>query len=252
MGTRCLTDGSNFEIVVADDGSSDRTNEVLELARDSLGLTIRHIWHEDRGFRKCEILYRAIKASEGEYLIFTDGDCVPKADFIAIHRELLSPGCFLSGGYIKLPLDLSKAISKDDVKSGRAFDYKWLRERGMPSTHKTRKLKADGLRAILFNFITPTTPSWNGHNASAFKSDLVKINGFDERMEWGGEDRELGERLENLGIKGRQIRFLAHCVHLDHGRPYVNQEKLKLNNQIRRETAATSSVWTDYGIVKPS
>ena len=43
------------------------------------------------------------------------------------------------------------------------------------------------------NALTPTKPTWNGHNASCWKSDALEVNGFDQRMVYGGEDREFGE-----------------------------------------------------------
>ena len=67
----------------------------------------------------------------------------------------------------------------------------------------------------------------------------MAVNGFDERMEWGGEDRELGERLIHLGVRPRQIRHRAICVHLDHERGYVRQDALARNKQIWNETRRT-------------
>ena len=79
------------EIVVADDGSTDETRERLELLRRATQLNIQHVWHEDRGFRKCTILNRAIDAAEGDYLIFSDGDCISRADFVAVHKQHARP-----------------------------------------------------------------------------------------------------------------------------------------------------------------
>src|SRR5690606_28632972 len=76
-----------FEVVVADDGSTEETAEMLVRVGDATGLDIRHVWHEDRGFRKCRILNQAIVESTGEYLIFSDGDCIPSQDFVATHLE---------------------------------------------------------------------------------------------------------------------------------------------------------------------
>src|SRR5688572_22344716 len=77
-----------FEIIVADDGSGRETRECLERAREDWGLVIRHVWHEDLGFRKCKILNRAVIEAHAEYLIFTDGDCIPHRDFVAGHVAL--------------------------------------------------------------------------------------------------------------------------------------------------------------------
>ncbi|HYR08049.1 MAG TPA: glycosyltransferase, partial [Longimicrobium sp.] len=72
-----------FELLVADDGSGPETAAVIDRVRREAGLPIVHVWHEDRGFRKSEIMNRAIAASTGDYLLFTDGDSIPRADLVA-------------------------------------------------------------------------------------------------------------------------------------------------------------------------
>ena len=67
-------------------------------------------------------------------------------------------------------------------------------------------------------------------------------------MKYGGEDRELGERLFNLGVKSKQIRYSAVCVHLEHARGYVSEEVWEKNNQIRANTQKNKLVVTPTGI----
>jgi hypothetical protein len=67
-------------------------------------------------------------------------------------------------------------------------------------------------------------------------------------MEYGGQDREFGERLMNKGIKGIQIRYSAICVHLQHGRGYMNNTALKLNKEIRTSTKKNKATTTNFGI----
>src|SRR5690606_3128694 len=105
----------DFEVVVADDGSGPETAAVIERARRDLGLDVRHVWHEDRGFRKSEILNRAILAAAGDYLIFTDGDCIPRRDVVETHVRLAAPERFVAGGYLKLPAAVSRAVDEDVV-----------------------------------------------------------------------------------------------------------------------------------------
>ena len=76
------------------------------------------------------------------------------------------------------------------------------------------------------------------------------VNGFDERMQYGGEDRELGERLINVGITFIQARYSVICVHLFHERPYKNEVSLAINKQIRQDTKSKQSKYTNFGIVK--
>lgn len=239
---------TDFEILIADDGSGPETAALIERLRPEIGVPLRHVWHEDRGFRKCEILNKAILAADGDYLVFTDGDCIPRRDFLQVHQSLAEPRRFLSGGYVKLPLETSRRITNADILAGRATDYGWLRRQGAPASRRLARLALGPARARLFDLLTPTRPTWNGHNASAWREDIIAANGFDERMGYGGEDRELGERLENAGIRGKQIRHRALVVHLDHSRGYVRQDILDLNARIRRETRASGRTRTEAGL----
>ncbi|CAN5212986.1 hypothetical protein BH23BAC2_BH23BAC2_06370 [soil metagenome] len=241
----------DFEIVIADDGSNIETQKKIEDYVRSSPLMISHVWHEDNGFQKTRILNKALLVCKGEYIVMSDGDCIPRADFIEVHNNKKRPGHFLSGGYYKLPMDISQSITKYDIIDQKCFDIGWLKARGLnPSFLKTQKLASRGFKAELLNTITPTTPSWNGHNSSGWKKDILEINGFDDRMQYGGEDRELGERLVNAGIRPVQIRYLAICVHLDHSRGYVNREAQEVNKMIRRETKKLKKTTTEFGIVQ--
>jgi glycosyltransferase involved in cell wall biosynthesis len=240
----------DFELIVADDGSGDETRQTIDRLRTETGLTIRHVWHEDGGFRKCAILNRAIVEAQSDYLVFTDGDCIPRHDFLAQHARFAEPGYMLSGGAVRLPMQLSHVIKRDDILTGRAHHIAWLRSHGMPLSPKLFKLTAMPRLATLLDRITTTKPTWNGGNASTWKENLLRVNGLDERMEYGGEDRELGERLIHLGLHSKSLRYRAVCVHLDHARGYVREEALARNREIRRQTRHTHAVWTAHGIVK--
>lgn len=240
----------DFEVVVADDGSGEDTAEVIRNARRSSGLEIKHVRQEDRGFRKCRILNKAIAKARGEYLIFTDGDCIPQPEFVSRHLDLAGPRRFLSGGLLRLPLGLSHNIGPEDIAAGRCFSASWLRSRGMPPTYKLLKLTAGSGFGAVLDRISPATAGWNGHNASGWKADILAANGFDERMGYGGEDRELGERLENAGIRGKRIRHRVTCLHLDHPRGYVDPQVRAANLAIRQETRRTQSTRTENGIAQ--
>ena len=231
-----------FEVVVADDGSGPESRAVIDRVREEAGLRVLHVWHEDRGFRKTEILNRAIVASSGGYLIFTDGDCIPRSDFVEVHLALAERGRFLSGGYLKLPAGVSEAVTVDDVRSGRVADLRWLIARGWrPGRHALRLTRNAALAAAL-DRLTPTRPTWNGHNASAWREDVFRVNGYDMDMAYGGLDRAVGECLENAGVRGRQVRFRAPVLHLHHERPYVDPEKVRRNRELRARIRAEG--WT--------
>jgi glycosyltransferase involved in cell wall biosynthesis len=241
-----------FEVVIADDGSTSETSEMLERLQKEVFYPIVHVWHEDDGFQKTKILNKALLKSASPYIIMSDGDCVPRKDFVEQHVKYRVEGYFLSGGYFKLPLDIAEAITKEDIYTERCFDINWLKNKGLKTFLKSAKLTSGVIKASVLNRLTPTTPSWNGHNASSWKAAILAVNGFDERMQYGGEDRELGERMIHNGIKGKQIRYSAVCVHMDHPRGYVTDEMIAKNKAIRDATKSNKSLWTDFGIEKDS
>ncbi|MGJ8677475.1 MAG: glycosyltransferase family 2 protein [Akkermansiaceae bacterium] len=241
---------SDFNIIVADDGSGQETAELIQRFQNETPLQIQHIWHEDRGFQKCQILNQAIVASSDDYLIFTDGDCIPRADFISQHIQLAEPNTFLSGGYCKLPMNISKAITRDDIKRQKVFNIQWLKTQSFSNTSSFLKLGLQAPWNKLADTITTTKPTWNGCNASTWKKHLIKVNGHDERMQYGGEDREMGSRLLHIGLKPKQIRHRAVLTHLDHARAYATPESIEKNMQIRKETLHLKKVSTAYGIQK--
>jgi Glycosyltransferases involved in cell wall biogenesis len=242
--------GPEFELVIADDGSGLATAETIDRVAAQAGLEIVHVWHEDHGFRKTEILNRAILAASGDYLIFSDGDCIPRDDFVQSHLRLSAPNRFLSGGYIKLQEEISSSITVDDIKSGRVFDATTLRDLGWhPGKRGLRLLRGKIIPSVL-DTVTPTRRTWNGHNSSTWRDAIIAANGFDMEMGYGGEDRALGERLVNAGMHGKQVRHRTPCLHLFHHRPYVDKARIALNHEIRRRIHANGETRAKTGIAE--
>lgn len=239
---------SDFEIVIADDGSRDATRELITTFAAKFKHPIVHVWQEDNGFQKSKILNKAITKTSSEYLIFTDGDCIPRKDFVATHLKHQEKGCFLSGGNFKLPMLLSKMITENDIVNQDCFHSSWLKANGFKGSFKSSKLTRSDLFARFMNFITPTKRSWNGHNSSGWKQDLIAINGFNQDMQYGGLDRELGERLICSGLLSKQIRYSAICIHLDHSRGYSSPEIWKKNNNIRAENKKNKTIKAKNGL----
>ncbi len=236
------------EIIIADDGSDDRTRQLVDSFKDRLPIV--HVWHEDNGFQKSQILNKALVAATADYLIFTDQDCVPRADFVDTHARAARKGYFVSGGYFKLPMSISKALTLEDVETQRAFTLRWLRKMGLKINWKCSKLLNKPIFSAIINNITPARASWNGCNSSGWREDMLQINGYNEEMQYGGQDREFGERLVNLGLKSIQKRYSAIVLHLDHKRPYRTRESIEKNRAIRRATRTSGLIRTPHGITK--
>lgn len=222
----------DFELLVADDGSGPETAAAIDRVRAEAGLEIVHVWHEDRGFRKSEIMNRAIVAAGGDSLLFTDGDSIPRADLVATHRALAEPDTYLAGGYLKLSPEVSDAITPGDVRAGRFVDLGWLRAQGWRPGRRALRLVRWRVLAAALDRMTPTQPLFAGNNASVSAEAMVAVNGFDMEMGYGGLDRAVGYRLMNLGIRGKQVRHRAVAMHLHHDRPYKRPEVMQRNREI--------------------
>lgn len=240
----------DFEVVVADDGSGPETADLVRRVQAETGLDLLHVWHEDRGFRKTEILNRAIVAARGDHLLFTDGDCIPRRDLIETHYALAVPGRYLAGGYLKLPEHVSAEITIDDIASGRFTQLAWLRSRGWRPGRRALRLVGSRRLASIFDALTPTAAHFHGNNASVARHVLFEVNGFEGEMGYGGLDRALGYRLENHGVRGRQIRHRAICVHLHHDRPYRDPQVVQRNREILRRTQRSSETRARQGIAE--
>lgn len=241
-------DRRDFEIVIADDGSTEETRILIDAMKAIAPVPVVHVWQRDDGFRKCRILNKCVLHANADYLIFTDGDCIPRRDFVSTHIGAAEPGMYVSGGSLLLPMPLSKLIDRDDIEQQRCFDKRWLYEKGLKPTRKILRITAGPMLAAMLNRFSPAACNFKGSNAAAWKSDVLRVNGFDERMAYGGEDREFGVRLRNLGIRARDVKYSAALVHLDHAKGYRDPALMAQNKALRKKVEREKITRTEYGI----
>ncbi len=240
-------------ICIADDGSGPATRTMLDaFVAAHPTLPLRHVWHPDSGFEKNAILNRAVASSDADLMIFTDGDCLMHPGFVARHVELAHPARYCCGSLIRLPAQATARVTQDDVLGGRVFDRDWLAAQGTFDRLTTR-FKAGALPkplASLLETLSPVRRTWSGSNASGFRRAIIAVNGFDEAMKYGGEDKEFGIRLRNSGVRGRHLRFTAPVVHLDHPRGYVDPDRVRENRRRIAEVRRSGRSWTPDGLEK--
>jgi glycosyltransferase involved in cell wall biosynthesis len=244
---RALPDG----IAIADDGSGPETRAVVDaFAAEHPELPVRHVWHEDRGFQKCAILNRAIASSAADFLIFIDGDVLIHPDFVARHLALAAPGRFSTGSLIRLDAAASARVTPELIADGTVFDRGWLRAQGaidrLGTWLKSMPLPLPVMACL--DRATPVQRALCGANASLFRADALKVNGFDETLKYGGEDKEFGARLKNAGVVGRHLRYTAPLVHLDHPRGYADPALIRAHHARIREVRERRVDWTPNGI----
>lgn len=242
-----------FNVCVADDGSGPATQAVVEYWLQRWGkFRFRHIWHADNGFAKNEILNKAIASSQANYLIFIDGDCVASPNYIQRHFDLRQPGQFVSGSLIRMPLQVNELLNDGLIISNAIFQPEWLKTNGcicgLGSWLKTATLPLP--LSDFLERISPVKKVWNGCNSGGWRSDLIKVNGFDESMKYGAEDVEMGVRLNNAGIIGRHNRYSAPLLHIEHSRGYADPLVAAKNKRYMKAVRRSGITWTPQGIVK--
>jgi glycosyltransferase involved in cell wall biosynthesis len=230
----------HFEVVVADDGSRPDTAAAVAQWTARLAVPLQHVWQEDCGFRAAESRNRAIRASSGAYCVFLDGDCIPRADFIAAHRALAEPGYFVSGNRVLLSQALTDRILKGGLEpeSWGLARFLALRTRGeVNRLLPLLKFPFGPLRKLGGN-------RWQGArscNAGCYRADLDRVDGFDAAYSgWGREDSDLFVRLIRSGIKRKNGRFATGVLHLWH--PEGARSQLKAN-QAKLDSTLTSDRW---------
>lgn len=243
----------DFSVCIADDGSGSATQAVIDDWQQKFGADrFRHVWQPDDGFQKNLILNKAIGSSTAEYLLFIDGDCLAAPWYVQRHLELHSPGYFVSGSIIRMPLAVNPILDRRLIESHEIFSYQWLK-----SHHCIDRLGTFLKTAILpsalssfFEVVSPVKKVWNGCNSSGWRSDLLRVNGFDESMLYGSEDVELGVRLNNAGVKGRHIRYTAPLLHVEHPRGYADPVVAAKNKAYMKTVRKSGKSWAENGIQK--
>jgi glycosyltransferase involved in cell wall biosynthesis len=209
------TDG-NFEVIVADDGSGPATAQLVEAWKTRFGRPLAHVWHERRGFRAGEIRNRAVLASAGAYVIFLDGDCIVRPDFVAAHRALVEPGWFVTGNRILLSEDMTARVLRERLEPETWTLANWARHKF--EGHINRLAPMLGLPLGPLRKLRPR--AWRGArscNLAIWRSDFDSVDGFDIIYNgWGREDSDLLVRLLNAGIRRKDGNFATGVLHLWH------------------------------------
>ena len=196
------------EIIVADDGSSEDTSKVIERARASTTIPIHHVAAR-RGFQLSRIRNAAVARSECDYIISIDGDMVLHPDFIADHKRTAKPGFFVQGVRLLAGDDASKKLMSNTEYDMAIFT---------PDVERRRHaVRMPYVSKIIASKPSTSTRGIRGCNMAFWKTDLLKINGWNERIVgWGLEDDELVARLFSAGIQRLDLRFGGLATHLHH------------------------------------
>ena len=206
----------NFEVIIADDGSTAEHQQAIFQSQSATALRAIHVWHPDIGFTLSRIRNRGVKAASGGYIVFLDGDCVPEVDFIARHRLLAQLGYMVNGSRVLLSTDLSREVLFGATSvSGRSVLY-WLRARFRGQSNKLKGLirLPDGAFRARKSF---SLKGIRGCNMGVWRSDFEAVDGFDESfVGWGHEDADFVLRLYNHHVLRKDGYCATEVFHLHH------------------------------------
>ena len=219
----------DFEVFIADDGSTEATKRLIDDWTPRFGGRLTHVWQPDDGFRLAEIRNRAILAATGDYCIFLDGDCIARKNFVAMHRTLAQPGWFVTGNRLLLSRALSERVLRERLEPENWTFGDWWRAR-----------RAGEIRRLAPLVVLPLGPlrrrrarDWRGAqgcNLGIWRSDLVAVDGFEGAFKsWGREDSDLLIRLMRAGVRRKDGRMATGVLHLWH--PEADRSRLDDNER---------------------
>lgn len=228
------------EILIADDGSTNTTRKIINTYKNKIATPIHHFWHEDKGFRKAVILNKAIAASTCDYIIQVDGDCFLHKNFIEDHKKYAEKNLYLYGTRVRIKEKYVKNVLKNK-NIHFSFFSKQIKKRP--------RILRFPILASLFKKQTAISGKFRGCNTSFWKSDFIKINGYNEDFKgWGREDSELMLRFHNIGVNAKRLKFVGIVFHLDHKEN--SQELLPKNDEIQSYTIKNKLKKTKNGVSK--
>lgn len=205
-----------FEIIVADDGSGPATAAVVAGWAAKATVPVKHVWHEDRGFRLADIRNRGILAAAGDYIVFLDGDCIARPSFVAAHRRLAERGWFVTGTRVLLSQDLTRRVLLEGLEPELWELPQWLGRRWRREVNRVMPLMDLRLGALRKRLASRWRGA-RGANMAFWRCDLEKVDGFDTSFQgWGREDSDIFIRLIRAGIRRKDGRYATSVLHLWH------------------------------------
>jgi len=224
------------EVLLSDDGSDEPTKKLITQFAATAPVPVRHIWHPHDGFRKTVILNQTLAAAAGDYLIFTDADCVPHPRFVADHAGLAERGFWVQG---RRCFVREKFVP--EFEPGQTVVWRWVLTGKITGATKGIRwpvpvIRRDtGQRGII------------GCNMAFWREDLIAVNGFDEDYAgWGIEDSDIGTRLYHLGRHRKFVYGRAITFHLNH--PRLSRDRYAANLTRLEETIRTRRIRCERGL----
>lgn len=226
------------EVIIADDGSKKETEHLIKRFQNNFPVPLHHVWHEDNKNQKPAIMNKAIAIAKYDYIIEIDGDIIMHKDFVKDHLAKSKKNMFLYGSRVNVQKHHLADLFKTKQISFNFFS------RGIKKRGRTIRIP------LLSNFYKESntrSSKLRGCNMSFWRDDLIKINGFNEKLVgWGIDDSEMIQRMLNIGVRGKRLKFrgiVYHIYHKEQDRSHIN-----INEIIEKETTEKKITFIEKGI----
>ncbi len=236
----------DWQIIVADDGSTDHTPDVISEARShSRGLEIQHCWHAHQNYRRAFVLNAGSRRAGGDFLIFLDSDCIPAPNLLSTYAAHFAPNAFYLGGVYYLNQQLTETVLQDHQSfSQQNFWSRAAQSKNLKKGSAKRNFKRywKSRLYIAFNFRRPKI--WGG-NCAVNRDVFEKINGYDENYAgYNKSDSDLRNRLIKGSYRAVPLQTKARAYHL-----YHPVEKWRTASQIIDQNEHPYFKWPDPDVV---
>jgi GT2 family glycosyltransferase len=204
-------------VIIADDGSSDKTRDIVN--NYAKNMNIKYVFQEDEGYRPASVRNKGIRLAEGHICLFFDS------------------GVLVDGGCLREHINFYKGGNSRAAVIGYVYGFERTKDsearlleliNPYQASDTIAKLSKDELffdiRDEFYNkyndqiqdLPAPWFYFWTCH-VSVPRAELLAIGLFDEKYDgrWGGEDNDLAYRLMQEGIKIHLLRS-AKAIHYPH------------------------------------
>lgn len=171
-------DAPHFEVIVADNGSSDATLQVVQNYTDLFDQLIIVDAAQKRGaaFARNE----GLLVARGKIVAFCDADDIVAADWVS---------------------QFARAIQSDVIGSG------WIDFRKLNDDEGSANSDTETTLPVISGYL----PSIGSGNVALARTAALAIGGFDESFIFGVEDIDFGWRAQQYGLRLIKVPALLHC-----------------------------------------
>lgn len=228
------------EVIVADDGSTEETHQIIQSFQPNFPVPLIHSWQEDKGFRLSRARNVAIAKSNKDYIVMIDGDMVLHKHFIRDHKSISKKGYFTQGRRVILLKQLTDELISQKKKRICLFSSQ--------VKNKLNAMSCSFLSPLLTKMLSKKNHrSVRGCNMAYWRTDIININGYNEQfIDWGREDSEFVVRLINSGLKRQDLRFGGVAYHLYHQEK--SRKNLNINDDILDYAINHKIKWCEEGL----